>query len=163
MRKRKGVIMLARGLAMAVFAALIVPGAIADHSENDPSDILGVWNFQTQPYRDGACRMTGTMHLSHDEEDGVYACELTALEMCSIWGQSIVRQNCSARRFGDQVSVRSRISEVLERKGDIEGMSFNYVPDNFALTVKSSMRMYGSLVSAVNAPVEFHRSAEGVS
>lgn len=155
--------MLARGLAVLAVIALGAPVAGADHPENDPSDILGVWSFQTQPYRDGACRMTGTMHLSHNEEDGVYDCELTALEMCSLWGQSIVRQSCTARRFGDQVSVRSQIAEVLERKGDIESMSFNYVPDNFALTVKSSVRMYGALVSAVNAQVEFHRSDEGVS
>ena len=155
--------MLARGLALAAVIALGAPFAVADQSDEDPGDILGVWSFQTQPYRDGSCLMTGTMHLSHDAEDGVYDCELTALEMCSLWGQSIVRQSCTARRFGNQVSVRSQIAEVLERKGEMDGMSFNYVPDNFALTVKSSMRMYGSLVSAVNAPVEFRRSDEGVS
>lgn len=134
-------------------------------ADADPNDIVGIWSFQTQPYRDGQCIMSGTMHLSHDAENehGVYACELTALEMCSLWGQSIVRQDCEARRFGDQVSVRSEIAEVLERKVDVEGMAFNYVPDNFALTVKGPKRMFGALVSAVTAPVEFRRQTEGIS
>ncbi|MEL6569231.1 MAG: hypothetical protein AAFQ22_12485 [Pseudomonadota bacterium] len=152
----------------AFFLALMVLmgwGSTPAIADADPNDILGVWSFQTQPYRDGQCVMSGTMHLSHDgeNEDGVYACELTALEMCSLWGQSIVRQDCEARRFGNQVSIRSEIAEVLERKGELEDFTFNYVPDNFAVTVKSATRMYGALVSAVTAPVEFRRRTEGIS
>ncbi|MEM9739234.1 MAG: hypothetical protein AAF829_05140 [Pseudomonadota bacterium] len=148
-------------------ALIMLSGAFAGPAtaDADPSDILGIWSFQTQPYRDGQCIMSGTMHLSHDSEnqEDLYACELTALEMCSLWGQSIVRQSCQARRFGDQVSIRSEIAEVLERKGELENFSFNYVPDNFAVTVKSPIRMYGALVSAVTAPVEFRRQVDGIS
>lgn len=149
-------------LALLALSGVLAAPAMADA---DPGDILGTWSFQTQPYRDGQCIMSGTMHLSHDpeNEDGVYACELTALEMCSLWGQSIVRQNCEARRFGNQVSIRSEIAEVLERKGEVEGFAFNYVPDNFAVTVKGPKRMFGALVSAVTAPVEFRRQTEGIS
>jgi len=148
-------------------AVLVSCGAFTApaHADADPNDILGAWSFQTQPYRDGQCVMTGTMFLTDDADgvDGKYDCELTALEMCSLWGQSVVRQTCEVRRFGNQVSVRSEIAEVLERKGELEGFSFNYVPDNFALTVKSASRMYGALVSAVSAPVEFRRRTEGIS
>jgi len=149
-------------LACLALSGLLASTASADA---DPNDILGAWSFQTQPYRDGQCVMTGTMYLSDDpaQEEGIYGCELTALEMCSLWGQSIVRQTCEARRFGNQVSVRSEIAEVLERKGEFEDFAFNYVPDNFALTVKSASRMYGALVSAVSAPVEFRRRTEGIS
>lgn len=130
-------------------------------SDTDSSDILGSWTFATKPYRDGRCTMTGSMVLSPDPEDGVYACELTAIEQCDMWGKSVVLQTCSVRRFGNQVSVRSEIAEMLEQKPQTEALL--YVPDNFALTVQSQNRMYGSLVSAATAPVEFIRNLDGIS
>ena len=61
--QRKGVRMLARGLAVAALIGLCAPSAVADHPEDDPSDILGVWSFQTQPYRDGSCLMLSLIHI----------------------------------------------------------------------------------------------------
>ncbi len=133
------------------------------HADKDPNDVLGSWTFQTKPYRDGTCGMTGTMRLTHNDEEGVYDCELTAVEVCSLWGRSVVVQSCEARRFGNQVSVRSKIEQMLESKFDTDAPGYSYVPDNFALTIQSAERMYGSLVSAVNAPVEFRRMPEAVS
>lgn len=137
-------------------ASLTLP---ASSDTRDPVDVLGSWTFQTQPYREGQCLMTGTMRLSDDPEEGIYACELTAVEVCSMWGRSVVLQTCSARRFGNQVSVRSQISQMLEQK--TEGLF--YVPDNFSLTIQDPSRMFGALVSAATAPVEFRRSEEGIS
>lgn len=141
---------------MACFVTLLLP---AHGDSRDPGDVLGSWTFQTQPYREGQCLMTGTMRLTSDPEEGIYACELTAVEVCSMWGRSVVLQTCSARRFGNQVSVRSEISQMLEQK--TEGLF--YVPDNFSLTIQDPSRMYGALVSAATAPVEFRRSEEGIS
>lgn len=150
--------------AMIAVILMLAGSAIADSAtERDPGDVLGTWRFQTKPYRGGQCIMSGLMHLRDAPESGVYDCELTALEVCSLWGRSLVRQSCEARRFGNQVSVRSSIEEFLETKSELEGYTFNYVPDNFALTVQSAERMYGSLVSAITAPVEFRRTEEGVS
>lgn len=146
---------------LAVFA--LAPKAMAEDAGGDPKDVLGAWTFQTKPYRNGTCGMTGMMRLSPHEEEGVYACELTAVEVCSLWGRSVVVQSCEARRFGNQVSVRSKIEQMLERKFDTDDEAFSYVPDNFALTIQSAQRMYGALVSAVSAPVEFRRMPEGVS
>ena len=139
-------------------SALLLPGAHASE-DKDPGDILGNWTFQTKPYREGRCIMSGTARMTPDPEPGVYECELTAVEVCSLWGRSVVLQQCTARRFGNQVSIRSEIDQFLEMK--MEGLL--YVPDNFALTIQSSKRMYGSLVSAATAPVEFIRSEEGIS
>jgi hypothetical protein len=125
----------------------------------DPGDVLGSWSFQTKPYREGQCIMTGTMRLSSHPEEGLYNCELTAVEVCSMWGRSVVLQECKARRFGNQVSVRSEISQMLEQK--VEGLI--YVPDNFSLTIQDHTRMWGALISAATAPVEFRRSEEGIS
>ena len=150
--------MIWRGISLWTLASLFFI-TLANADTRDPSDVLGSWTFQTQPYRDGACIMSGTMHLTEDPEEGVYDCELTAVEVCALWGRSVVLQKCSARRFGNQVSVRSRISQMLEQETD----GLIYVPDNFTLTIQDASRMYGALVSAATAPVEFRRSEDGVS
>ena len=127
---------------IAGFLSLSLLSAGAD--TKDPRDVLGSWSFQTKPYRQGQCIMTGTMRLSSHPEDGLYECELTAVEVCSMWGRSVVLQECKARRFGNQVSIRSEIKQMLEQK--VEGLI--YVPDNFSLTIQDPSRMWGALVSA---------------
>jgi hypothetical protein len=72
------------------------------------------------------------------------------------FGRAPVRE---ARRFGNQLSVRSTIEEMIETK--VEGLI--YVPDNFTLTIQSDDHMFGALVSAVTAPVEFRRAQDGIS
>lgn len=139
-----------------LFGLILLP---AHADTKDPSDVLGSWSFQTKPYRQGQCIMTGTMRLSTHPEQGLYECELTAVEVCSMWGRSVVLQQCQARRFGNQVSIRSQITQMLEAK--LEGLI--YVPDNFSLTIQDHSRMWGALVSAATAPVEFRRSEDGVS
>ena len=147
-------------LISALFAALLGLALLPAHADTkDPRDVLGSWSFQTKPYRQGQCIMTGTMRLSSHPEDGLYECELTAVEVCSMWGRSVVEQSCKARRFGNQVSIRSQITQMLEEK--LEGLI--YVPDNFSLTIQDHTRMWGALVSAATAPVEFRRSEDGIS
>ncbi|WP_018146645.1 hypothetical protein [Henriciella marina] len=139
--------------------ASMVPATAQARQDRDPGDVLGNWSFQTKPYRNGQCIMSGTARLKPHPEEGLYNCELTAVEVCSMWGRSVVVQSCKARRFNNQVSIRSDIEQVVESKA--EGLV--YVPDNFALTVQDARRMYGSLVSAATAPVEFIRAEEGIS
>lgn len=95
------------GLAAMVFAGFLAcaPAHADSKSETDPTDVIGTWSFQTKPYRGGECMMSGTMYLSPHPEDGQYACELTAVEVCSMWGRSVVRQSCQARRFGNQIDL----------------------------------------------------------
>jgi len=153
------------GLVFGSLASVPASGEPANTAKTAGSqqDVLGAWRFQTKPYRGGQCVMSGTMHLSETGKSGRLNCELTAMEACSLWGRSLVRQTCEAERFGNQLSVRSKIAEVLEVKSGLDGFELNYVPDNFALTVQSGERMYGSLVSAVTAPAEFRRDSQGVS
>ncbi|MBA3069555.1 MAG: hypothetical protein FP825_13870 [Hyphomonas sp.] len=149
----------ALGLLFLALAAGLPASAVKGKTDTDKSDVLGSWSFQTRPYREGQCVMTGTMNLSPHPEEGRYDCEITAVEMCSMWGRSVVRQSCDARRFGNQVSVRSTIEEMIESKAP----DLLYVPDNFTLTIQSHERMFGALVSAVTAPVEFRRANDGIS
>ena len=148
---------LAAAAALSVLACL--PASAGNDKATDKTDVLGTWSFQTRPYRDGECVMTGTMNLSPHPDAGKYTCELTAVEMCNFWGRSVVRQSCEASRFGNQVSIRSQIEEMLESK--VEGLI--YMPDNFTLTIESADRMFGALVSAVTAPAEFRRANDGIS
>jgi hypothetical protein len=147
------------GLMFLALAASFPASAAKGKTETDKSDVLGNWSFQTRPYREGQCVMTGTMSLSPHPDEGRYTCELTAVEMCSMWGRSVVRQSCEATRFGNQVSIRSTIEEMLESKMP----EMVYVPDNFTLTIQSPERMFGALVSAVTAPAEFRRANDGIS
>jgi hypothetical protein len=147
------------GLMFIALVAGLPAVAVKGKGETDKSDVLGNWSFQTRPYREGQCVMTGTMNLSPHPDEGLYTCEITAVEMCTMWGRSVVRQSCEARRFGDQVSVRSTIEEMIETKAP----DMVYVPDNFTLTIQSHERMFGALVSAVTAPVEFRRANDGIS
>ncbi|MBI1398776.1 hypothetical protein [Hyphomonas sp.] len=149
----------ALGLLFLALAASFPASAVKGKTDTDKSDVLGNWSFQTRPYRDGQCVMTGTMNLSPHPDEGRYSCEITAVEMCTMWGRSVVRQSCDARRFGNQVSVRSTIEEMIESKAP----DLLYVPDNFTLTIQSHERMFGALVSAVTAPVEFRRANDGIS
>ncbi|KCZ88000.1 hypothetical protein [Hyphomonas jannaschiana] len=150
---------LARMAAIALAGTLLATGLAHAGTGDDPSDVLGTWSFRTKPYRGGECLMTGTMNLTPHPEEGQYTCELTAVEVCTVWGRSVVRQSCKARRFGNQLSIRSEIEEMLEAK--VEGLI--YVPDNFTLTIESADRMFGALVSAVTAPAEFRRATNGIS
>ena len=143
----------------AILAGALFMTLSAGADTRDPGDVLGSWTFKTKPYRQGQCLMTGTMRLTEAPEEGLYGCELTAVEVCSMWGRSVVLQSCSARRFGNQVSIRSTISQMLERQTE----DLIYVPDNFSLTIQDASRMFGALVSAATAPVEFRRSEEGIS
>ncbi len=154
-------LVLKRTLAALMALALFSAAPANANEDADKTDVLGSWSFQTKPYRSGECVMTGTMHLTPHADTGRYACELTAVEMCTMWGRSVVGQSCDVRRFGDQISVRSTIEEMIESKGEIADMV--YVPDNFTLTIQSSTRMFGALVSAVTAPVEFRRANDGIS
>ena len=136
--------------------------AVAE-DKRDPNDMLGKWTFQTERYKNGGgyCSMSGSMTVTPNPEAGLYDCEVTAIEECEIWGKSVVVQSCRVRRTRNQVAIRSVIEQTLEYKMKVEGLT--YVPDNFALTVQSQNLMYGSLISAINAPVEFRRSLDGIS
>ena len=148
---------------IAIFALIAAPGAALAEPSPDPIDMLGKWTFQTRPYLNGggSCNMSGSMTVTPNPEAGLYDCEVTAVEECEAWGRSVVVQSCQVRRTRNQVAIRSVIEQTIEYKMKVEGLT--YVPDNFALTVQSPNLMYGSLISAINAPVEFRRSLDGIS
>jgi len=126
------------------------------HASND-NNISGHWSFAARLNSD--CSFGGTAYLEH-LGDGKYKGELTARQSCGYLEEDfLVRQDCKANVFGNQVSVRCRIVEFVNGFD-----SATYYPDNFTLTIGTPARMHGALVSSGLAkPAEWTRSEGGIS
>lgn len=144
-------------LAAGVSAAFSVPALsqAEDDSRYVAANIAGEWSFiaNTGP----ECQFTGNALLTATEDPRQYACELTAYQVCSTetWQ---VRQSCTAFRDGDEVVINSRIEEFIQGEA---GPS--YRRDNFKLTIISSDKMIGSLVSWGYHSAVFMRSEGTIS
>lgn len=121
------------------------------------TNIAGQWTFSARISSD--CSFGGTAQLKQTSENA-YAGELTARQSCTMLEEDyLVRQDCTASRLGNQLSVRCQIVEF------VNGFeSPYYYPDNFTLTIASSARMHGALVSSGSAnPAEWKRAEGGIS
>jgi len=143
-----------RLLILVLFVStLALPPTWAETDAN----IAGRWTFTAKLRID--CSFSGTASLQHDG-NGKYSGELTARQSCASLEQDyLVRQNCTASKFGNQLSVRCQIAEFIN--GFESG---SYYPDNFTLTIASGKRMHGALLSAGDAnPAEWKRTEGGIS
>ncbi len=150
-----------RAAVFAVAAALCGPGALflpaaaQDNGAGRP-DVTGSWTFIANVHP--ACTFTGTATLTATDNPNLYGCELTANQICEPDFDYSVRQTCTARRVGNQLSIRSEITEFLRGEP-----SDYYFPDNFSLSIKSGQRMFGALISSASFSAEFIRSEDGIS
>lgn len=142
-------------IAAGTTALLLI--AAADEDSTNSINIAGQWSFTARIQAE--CTFGGTANLKHIG-DNKYTGELTAQQDCiGMDAPYLVRQDCDASVLGNQVSVRCRIAEFIN---GVE--SDNYYPDNFALTVASPSRLFGSLVSVgAPNPAEWKRSESGIS
>ena len=140
-----------RFIALAICASLMTGPAMSQ------ANIAGHWTFQAVIEND--CSFGGTAHLEKTNENK-FVGELTARQSCPALEEDyLVRQDCEASQLGNQLSVRCRIVEF------INGFeSAFYYPDNFTLTIQSSARMHGALISAGRSrPAEWIRDEGGIS
>lgn len=140
-----------RAIALALLASLVAWPAMAD------ANVAGHWTFEANVEAD--CTFGGTAHLER-VGDNRFKGEITARQSCPLLPEDyLVRQDCDASQYGNQLSVRCRIVEF------INGFESEfYYPDNFTLTIQSSARMHGALVSAGRArPAEWIRDEGGIS
>ena len=157
-----------RWLAAISVATLLTPLAVHSQAPRKASmaqggaigaDALsGTWQFETDPYAEGLCRMEGTLSLVQLGTQEDFDCEITAIETCPN-GTSIVVQSCDVNLQGNRMSLRSEIVDLLQTKPG----SIGYLPDDFELTVESDTSMTGTLVSAVDAIVRFSRANGAIS
>ncbi|MEM0987046.1 MAG: hypothetical protein AAGJ32_12440 [Pseudomonadota bacterium] len=142
------------GFLVALF--LVLPfGGIAFADGAPSPQLAGNWSFKSWTYDD--CSFGGVARFQPTEEPGVFTCELTARQECPSVSWT-VRQSCVARRTDDRVMVTSAIEEFIEGPA-----TDSYWPDNFVLTMHSSQRMTGSLVSHGVHPSAFTRDAGATS
>lgn len=150
--------MLLRALS-AITLGLMSLCAVPATAQDAPTEanIAGQWSFTANIRNE--CSFGGTANLQHIGNNK-YKGELTARQSCiSLPEDYLVRQQCDASVSGNQVSVRCTIAEF------INGFeSEYYYPDNFALTIVSTDRLFGSLVSAgAPNPAEWKRAEGGIS
>ena len=140
-----------RSICLALCTSLLAWPAVAE------ANIAGQWTFRANIEAD--CDFGGTADLER-VSDGKYKGELTARQSCPMLPEDyLVRQDCDASKLGNQLSVRCRIVEFVNGFG-----SESYYPDNFTLTIESSDRMHGALVSAGGVrPAEWVRDEGGIS
>jgi len=138
-----------------------VPTSAQERSETfiGPSPVVGAWSFRTAPYRGDICVMSGHMNIRPTDNSEVFSCSFTAVEECVGQDKWVVEQTCKAVSREGRLSIKSTIVNFLESKE----FTSSYAPDHFGLTVVSKELMTGALISAVTAPVEFHRTADNVS
>ena len=140
-------------LTILAFGALTL-GLTAQADE--VANPAGKWIFTAKI--NSTCEFGGQAFLEQTEPNR-YKGEITARQSCPELPEDyLVRQTCEASRLGNQLSVRCSIAEFLN---GFE--SEYYYPDNFTLTIASSERMHGALVSASTAPAVWTRDDGGIS
>jgi hypothetical protein len=139
-----------------ISAALIILALSAPAQADEAANVAGRWVFTAQIGM--GCDFGGQAFLKQISPDR-YEGELTATQSCvDLPEDYIVRQECEASRLGDQLSIRCTVVEFMN------GFSSEfYYPDNFTLTIASSERMHGALVSASTAPAVWQRNDGGIS
>ena len=145
-----------RALATGLLACLIALPVFAETEVAD-TNIAGHWTFEANIAEE--CDFGGQAYLEKTGEDR-FKGEVTARQSCiGLEEDYLVRQECSASQLGNQLSVRCRIVEFVNGND-----SQFYYPDNFTLTIESSERLHGALVSSGMAkPAEWVRAERGIS
>lgn len=141
---------------MRIAALLLCAGVFTGPAFAD-TNVAGHWTFSANIAEQ--CDFDGQAFLEKTG-DNQFKGEVTARQSCPDLEQDfLVRQDCAASQIGNQLSVRCRIVEFINGFA-----SPSYYPDNFTLTIESSARMHGALVSTGQArPAEWVRSEGGIS
>lgn len=156
--------MIAPALLFSAFSPAVF--AIDTNVENEVSRpetrnmVQGEWTFETELYRSERCKMSGSLSVfaPRGDTENSLPCALNAVEVCGE-DRSIVEQMCTISFIDGTVFIESEIMNLLEEKP----WSAGYAPDNFKLDEVTPVKMSGSLVSAVTAPVVFERKEGGIS
>ena len=131
-------------------AALILAAASPAPAPTQPDDSLaGVWMFQAAPFfaYNVTQEISGEMELKA-AGDGSYTCTFSALDHIPEEEVTIrTEQTCVAVRDGDTLHIESTVISI-------EPPGYNYVPDNFTLTVQGDCRMSGVMHAAGDEPVD---------
>lgn len=119
--------------------------------------VVGMWDFETEPYHDGTCRLSGRMSIFTTDTPGTMACQFRAVEECKGFANAFVvhsEQSCTTRSINSALIIDSEIISVDD------GFEYSYYPDNFTLRMSTIDEMRGLLRSVGTHPVVFRRVME---
>jgi len=141
-------------LALLLFAApaLAQPRTPRAHQ---PPNLSGVWGFETAPETTWGCVISGRAQLRATSRRGEYDVRMQAVQRCEREYRDEVRtaQTCTARlTAGTQLFVECRLNAPPE--------GYEYLPDNFVLTVRNGALMEGRLVSGWVANASWRRDGD---
>lgn len=150
-------------LAVVSIAALpLVTPASAETGSGMSDSLSGQWEFQTGIVN--GCVLSGSLVIEPEKPPGISGCRLISYETCS-GRMSKVRQSCTARSAGTNLTVISRIEEVMTpTQGELGGLDpytpEAYSPDNFTVTRTSPDELKGGYFSNGQTTVRFWRKKD---
>ncbi|GEM_PF-7054796 len=132
-------------LTLAAVSALILIGASPAFAEVDGDALEGRWAFEAEAFfAFGVTQeIGGELEMTRTGEN-TYSCHLRVLD--HIPEEDVVirtEQACVATRDGDALVIESVVLSV-------DPPMYNYVPDNFTLTIVSASRMEGIMHAGGN-------------
>lgn len=143
-----------RATTAAATALLFASVALAQ--DDSRADILGAWSFEAAIVHDESCSFTGEVFIRRGASPDHYLCEMVAHDVCPGSWAFRAEQSCTAMRSGDQLTIKSRITNLEPPAG-------NYLPDDFQLRIVDGSLMLGELRSAMVASARFTRAPGPIS
>jgi hypothetical protein len=141
--------------AAAAAVVFMTSGALAQDARVSSDDLLGAWSFEAAPTYDG-CSLTGEVFIRRGVTPDTFLCEMTAQDVCpNVWSYR-AKENCTATRNGDKLTIESRLVTV-------DPSTDRYLPDDFDLLIIDGSNMVGELRSAMIATARFFRSVGPIS
>lgn len=104
-------------------------------------DVTGDWLFDTSKFADNDCQITGRITFKETKIKNTYTCVFESEQICGkINGNLYIRvqQSCTAQRIGKQVSIKTRVDKVLERRPSVPNPEDYYLADNFILQLSNN-------------------------
>lgn len=149
MRSLASVLVLIAFVATPAFAQPRTP-----HRQPPPPNLAGVWGFETAPEGAWGCVISGRAQLRATSRRGEYDVRMQAVQRCEREYRDEVRteQTCTARVAAMQISMECRLNEEPE--------GYEYLPDNFVLTIRNGALMEGQLISGWVANASWRRDAD---
>lgn len=125
--------------------SIALGGALFAATPAHAQSVAGPWRLETSTFDDD-CKIVGRMTILPTKTPNVYTCKFVSEQICGPLNGDLyikVEQTCSAEVLGRQVSIKSQVARVLERRpktppGDdpMDG----YLADNFFVVLSKSMQ-----------------------
>lgn len=142
-------------LALLLLATPALAQPRTPHRQPPPPNLAGVWGFETAPEPTWGCVISGRAQVRATSRRGEYDVRMQAVQRCEREYREEVRteQTCIGRYLaGGQFFLDCRLNEAPE--------DYEYLPDNFHLTVRSNTLMEGRLISGWIANASWRRDGD---